>query len=519
MGNHCTQTGGPDAGHGEIDLGITQAERFEKKCQELERENKELQTLTQELMEAREHPHSEADWTLEVDRAQEAAREAYEEASRLRHRVMELEELGQDHEQKLQEKMTELETQEQRLLEKMSREEEAASPNPPANREIVALQAERRALVVEKAELEQTLAERHEQLNHTEFLAQRLQEEKLEAESRLATLQKEENDASKFTGYTGASQSELERLRSENAALGAQCRGLAELAENACKRAEEARLRFEQAEIAARRRKAECDGFFESTEGPFEAGTFGGSGTVLPHARAPTLPEGPTGICVSTPGTPAQRPDFALNASLRPDGVLTPTVHLPQEQGTAVFGRPSSTTFPRSMSSGHSADAAFSNSPGVQAPSGCVEPVPRGFAEPVSQQAVAAVVGATSCPSAAPIRVHSPLNTLASPNLGSPTLQPSSPSMRTVSPRQSMAALNTQQHRGIGQPTSPVVHLQAEAASSQATFAAPPQSTMRTVRSAGVSVQPAGSMPMQVLTPNAPCGLARDGASHVGVLR
>jgi len=559
MGNHCTQSGSHNSGaelsQTEIEVNIAQAERFQKKCQELERENKELQTLTQQLTEAQEHSRGEVDSSVEVVRAQEAAREAYEEASRLRQRVTELEELGQDHERTLQEKISELEEQERRLQEKMSQEEEATTSNPPAMRELVALQAERRALVTEKAELEQTLAERHAQLNHTEGLAQRLQEEKLEAESQLAKLQKEENESLTFTGHTDASQTELERLRSENAALGAQCRGLAELAENACKRAEDARLRFEQAELAARRREAECDGsgFVETASEPFEAGTFSVPGALVPQIRGPTFPEGPTGISASTSGTPA--PDVALNASLPPDGDHTPQVYLPPEQATAAFGRrPSQTVLSHSMSSGHSADAVFLTSPGMerrefvdqvsqqpshssdgarisssglysaashrllsqnaesacpQAPRGFAEPVsraPRGPIEPVSLQAVGAMVEAASCPSTARLRVPSPSNTMASPQQKSSLVQPSSPGLTSVSPRPSMARnyVHAASAPGVSAAVPQMVHLQADVTSPQATFTPPPQSAMRTVRCAGVSVQPAGSMSMQMLASNTP---------------
>merc|ERR1712150_356627 len=67
--------------------------------------------------------------------------------------------------------------------------------------------------------------------------------------------------------------------------------------------------------------------------------------------------------------------------------------------------------------------------------------------------------------------------------------------------------------------TSPVVHLRASVASPRATLTPLPQSGMRTVRCAGVSVQPAGGMSVQTLGPNTPCGLAVVGASHIGAVR
>merc|ERR1712129_20725 len=392
---------------------------------------------------------------MEIDLNSAHAERFQKEASRLRQRVTELEELGQDHDRKLQMKITELEEQEQRLQEEMSHEEEAISPNPPAMRELTALQAERRALVAEKAELEQTLAERHARLNHTEELVQRLQEEKLEAESRLAKLQKEEDTCFKLTGHTDANQTELERLRSENAALGAQCRGLAELAENACKRALEARMRFEQAESAVRRRDAECNAssFVEATSEPFEAvtfavpaavksqirdptfpeaGSFGDPGAVNPQIQGPTFPEGPRGICVSTPGTLA--PDVALNASLPSEDDHTLTV---AESATHSLGNLIHHSF-------------------------------------------------------APVH---------------------------WSPEQSTAEFGLPSARAPCMSTSPVVHLRANVASPQATFTPLPQSGRCTVRSAGLLVQPAGGMSMQTLAPNTPCGLAVVGASHIGAVR
>jgi len=287
----------------------------------------------------------------------------------------------------------------------------------------------------------------------------------------LAKLQKKESESFNLIGHTDANQTELERLRSENAALGTQCRRLADQAEDACKRAEEARRRFEQAELAARRREAECDasGFVEATSEPFEAGTFGRAAN--PQIRGPTFPEGPTGICASTPGTPA--PDVALNASLPLNGDHTLTVvesathsladSLPVR--TAEFGRPSPTILTHNMS----ADAVSLNSPVVEAPREFVDPVPKGLAESVP------VHGASVTGLAAAIAAAAPAPPVP------PTL------------------------------TSPVVHLRADVASPQATFTPPPQSAMRMVRCAGVSVQPASSMSMQMLASNTPCGLAVGG--------
>merc|ERR1712008_302137 len=177
------------------------------------------------------------------------------------------------------------------------------------------------------------------------------------------------------------------------------------------------------------------------------------------------------GICASTPGTPA--PDVALNASLPLNGDHTLTVvesathsladSLPVR--TAEFGRPSPTILTHNMS----ADAVSLNSPVVEAPREFVDPVPKGLAEsvPVHGASVTGLAAAIAAPAPAP---------------------PVPPTL-----------------------TSPVVHLRADVASPQATFTPPPQSAMRMVRCAGVSVQPASSMSMQMLASNTPCGLAVGG--------
>jgi len=244
MGNTCkaapvereTQLpSGAPAGGGEELAEMLQAKEnqwrelergYKQQMRQLEEQNRgfqddihNLQTLTEELLASKEGggPDGEHGEFRGGPHDEGALAETMEEVERLRDLVAEFER-GSAEVVGFREKVEALESRNAELEERASSQQKAA----PSSRELVALQAERRALVEEKVGLESTLEETRMQLT------------------------KAEEELSKQSPDDHA-QAELSDLRAENMGLAQRCKALTELAEQACARAEDVAQKFEQA--------------------------------------------------------------------------------------------------------------------------------------------------------------------------------------------------------------------------------------------------------------------------------
>mmetsp|Transcript_14329 Transcript_14329/g.50290 ORF Transcript_14329/g.50290 Transcript_14329/m.50290 type:complete len:430 (+) Transcript_14329:117-1406(+) len=244
MGNTCkaapvereTQLpSGAPAGGGEELAEMLQAKEnqwrelergYKQQMRQLEEQNRgfqddirNLQTLTEELLASKEGggPDGEHGEFRGGPHDEGALAETMEEVERLRELVAEFER-GSAEVVGFREKVEALERRNAELEERASSQQKAV----PSSRELVALQAERRALAEEKIGLESTLEETRMQLT------------------------KAEEELSKQSPDDHA-QAELSDLRAENMGLAQRCKALTELAEQACARAEDVAQKFEQA--------------------------------------------------------------------------------------------------------------------------------------------------------------------------------------------------------------------------------------------------------------------------------
>lgn len=277
MGNAAEQCTKPSIDRAsELDICIeaerlvVQNEALQQQCRGLERSHQELQALTEELLGQRDlMDHSANERVAQVEAQAAAAIQegdgAIAEAARLRDHILNLEQVA---------------LQVQDKVDKLEQDKLEAKQVSPAGRDVVALQAERRALLTEKEGLEETLAETRGELSEVQELVQQLQHERAEIMVKLAAA---EGCLSLCdSGSIGQSLRHLEQtphevlevaeLQAENAALVAQCQELAlkehmeitelraekatlamrcqsleDLAEDACVRAEQACHKFEQA--------------------------------------------------------------------------------------------------------------------------------------------------------------------------------------------------------------------------------------------------------------------------------
>mmetsp|Transcript_19679 Transcript_19679/g.52996 ORF Transcript_19679/g.52996 Transcript_19679/m.52996 type:complete len:478 (+) Transcript_19679:49-1482(+) len=183
----------------------------------------------------------------------EVLAEALGEADRLREHVQQLERDAHEAPQ-LREQVEEMERRIRELEEELEHAV-SAEPTQPASppgpsREVIALQAERRALADEKAALNRALEEKQQQLEEAEERARRWQSEEKSGVLTNGLQEKAKEDDAKLETQAAMKdlEAQLAELREENAGLQKKCQGLAELAEQACARAEQVAQKFEQAE-------------------------------------------------------------------------------------------------------------------------------------------------------------------------------------------------------------------------------------------------------------------------------
>lgn len=210
--------------------------------QQLQDENRELQALTEQLLSAKET--AEAEGVQAVAEREEDSPFA-EEASRLRERVQELEQ-EMEQARSSHRRLEELEVAHAALQEEYERQLKATkeqNSSPGKGREVAALQAELRAVREENSSLEKQFEEKQDELEHADRLVNELQQEKRNMEDTGS----QSKASPSQVGEAAAHEAEVVMLRAENTRLSQRCRGLAELAEQACTRAEQVRDKFEQA--------------------------------------------------------------------------------------------------------------------------------------------------------------------------------------------------------------------------------------------------------------------------------
>mmetsp|Transcript_10032 Transcript_10032/g.22141 ORF Transcript_10032/g.22141 Transcript_10032/m.22141 type:complete len:465 (+) Transcript_10032:133-1527(+) len=200
----------------------TQLQQLEEANETLQAENRSLQSLTEELLEkgGGGDGGARSDGPGGVD--EETLNKALEEVDQLRAQVEEMEDTCSQAES-LRKTLQEMEAEKEELEEKLS----SATRNAGAGRDMAALQAERRALQDSKAELEESLAA---------------------ARTRIEDLEEQLHSQEEKAKVASAQTSEISTLKSENQSLTQRCKALEALAEQACARAEEVALKFEEAE-------------------------------------------------------------------------------------------------------------------------------------------------------------------------------------------------------------------------------------------------------------------------------
>uniref|UniRef100_A0A7S2P410 Uncharacterized protein n=1 Tax=Zooxanthella nutricula TaxID=1333877 RepID=A0A7S2P410_9DINO len=263
--------------------------RYQQRVRELEAENRNLQTLTEDLLtsnsagkvgddnsEGEAGHHGGAHRGFEDDGALAAA-EA--EAERLREHAEELEkELAETS--GFRERVRELE-------EELQQVREASQQQQGHSREVIALQAERRAWFEEKAALQRALEDAEAQRNEQGQHGLR------EADGDMASLPTAPAASDEGGAARGPSiavlEEEIAALRVDKERLERRCEGLAELAEQACTRAEQVRNKFEQAEAI---RATSLPGGLQAPGEPVISGGKADalSGTTLAFAEGPPVP-------------------------------------------------------------------------------------------------------------------------------------------------------------------------------------------------------------------------------------